>query len=239
MENGIVKEPILEQSKELNAMFEIFFYTQIIACIILLIIASIAGSKIYGKEYSAEFFKQEMTFIIIFSVSTITSAVITIAHVQGTGFAAIVLTILHFVSYWSSDTVLFLYVHRISIDAESRSKNLYILHFSELPFQEKQKQLKPSVIVRPRVRFWKNFFIISQAVVILAFTACREVWRPEKDDFEILHRGDHLSYMQREMIRWVGNYVLFEFFYITMFVYRTIILITLGKAIYNFLNVDA
>ena len=135
MENGIV-------SKELNAMFEMFFYTQIIVCTILLIIASIAGSKIFGKEYSTKFFKQEMTFIIIFSVSTISSAVITIAHVHGTGFTAIAITLLHFISYWSSDTVLFLYVHRIwvaSVDSEARSNNLYIQHFSDLPLSEKQK----------------------------------------------------------------------------------------------------
>ena len=125
--------------------------------------------KVYGKEYSASFFKKEIACILVLSMAGISTAFFSLFEVP---HIKVLSLILNMIGYWANDVALFLYAIRIwvtSADADKRSKNLYIEKFSGMTEREKLASLEPSAVHLPCVKFTKYFFIISQAVVIVAF----------------------------------------------------------------------
>ena len=144
------------------------------------------------------------------------------------------------ISYWVNDLALFLYAFRIwiaSSDADKRSKNLYIERFSNLTEREKLSALEPSTIDLPRARFMKYFYMTSQALVIVTFNVVA------LSTASIYHSFDHIEvddmYNEHlQVLYWVDNNDLIWWFSISMLVYRTVIIIFLIVAIWNFLLVE-
>ena len=166
----------------IDRMFQTFFIVQIVAYSILLGKACVAACSIYGKKYSANFFKREVAWILTFSSSTILSATIILSGSHENAYLRVMVAFLLSLSYLSNDVVLFLYVHRIwvtSVDAATRSWNFYIENFSDYTLAEKEKHKKPSAKHRPSVKWWKNLFVGSEAILIIAFCGARMYYLPE------------------------------------------------------------
>ena len=165
----------------IDRMFQAFFIVQIVAYFILLCKACVAACSIYGKKYSALFFKREVAWILTFSSSTILSAFIIVSGSHENAYLRVTVAFLLSLSYLSNDVVLFLYVHRIwvtSVDAATRSWNFYIENFSDKTLEEREKDKIPSAKHRPSVKWWKNLFVGSEAIVIIAFCGARMYYLP-------------------------------------------------------------
>ena len=166
----------------IDKMFQVFFIFQIVAYSILFCKACVAACSIYGKKYSALFFKREVAWILTFSSSTILSATIFLSGSHENVYLRVTVAFLLSLSYLSNDVVHFLYVHRIwvtSVDASTRSWNYYIENFSNKTLEEREKDKIPSVKNRPSVRWWKNLFIGSEAILIIAFCGARMYYLPQ------------------------------------------------------------
>ena len=218
-------------------MYKASFGIMISIHTLLFVRAGFTAKNIFWKEYTPTFFKYEVACILVVTLVRVTCALISFAQ------ADILLPFhatLSMISYYVNDLALFLYAFRIwiaSSDADKRSKNLYIERYSDLTEREKLAALEPSTIDLPRARFMKYFYMTSQAVVIITFNVVavstasiyNMVDHPEVDDTH----NEHL-----QVLYWVDNIDLIWWFSISMLVYRTVIIVFLIVAIWNFLLVE-
>ena len=121
---------------------------------------------------------------VTFPIVTILAASLILSGLYENFYWYVFMAILLSLSHLSNDLVLFLYVHLIwvaSVDAPVRSWNKQLENSQDKTMKEKEMQRKSSPSDKPRILFWKYFFIISLAFVIGCFCVARIICLPAEE----------------------------------------------------------